>query len=74
MILIKPLLYDIPFDPAKDLVAIAPTGRSAIFLATRAGTCAAGADEFVVPSQQSVWRGSVGRHSCWTDCMMLPCR
>ncbi|MCE2947668.1 MAG: Bug family tripartite tricarboxylate transporter substrate binding protein [bacterium] len=46
-ILINPFLYDMPSDPAKDLVAIAPTGRAAIFLVARAGLPVKTLPEFI---------------------------
>jgi tripartite-type tricarboxylate transporter receptor subunit TctC len=46
-ILINQFLYDMPVDPAKDLVAIAPTGRSAIFLVARGGLPVKTLPEFI---------------------------
>ena len=46
-ILINPFLYEMPVDPAKDLVAVAPTGRASIFLVTRAGLPVKTLPEFI---------------------------
>jgi tripartite-type tricarboxylate transporter receptor subunit TctC len=46
-ILINPFLYEMPSDPAKDLVAVAPTGRAAIFLVARANLPVKTLPEFI---------------------------
>jgi tripartite-type tricarboxylate transporter receptor subunit TctC len=46
-LLINPFLYDMPVDVVKDLIPVAPTGRSAIFLVVRNGLPVKTLPEFV---------------------------